>query len=157
MSEEQSYCERLRSDQSEKISGFAKHLVKEGVLEDFGLLEGVCNLEWGFEGTVDLSDVCKEPAECLSFPSIGWKCSTRECSIEADLPVSPEKEKDLVDYVNAIPKCGVSEVHLWPGTEKIPRERHVHIVCKGIHPLRLADRVNQLTRETLKLRSHIVT
>jgi len=148
------YAEERRLEQRKIISDFGEYLVKEKVLEDFGIHDRPSKPVVKFGGVIDLADLCK-PEECLSRPSIAWDCEIAECSLEADLPVPPKKQEDLVKYVNAIPRCCVSEVHAWPEAKEVaPAERHVHVVCKGIYPKHIAGRVNQLILETMKRRGH---
>ena len=149
------YCEVLRKQQSQKISKLSKKLVEKRVLDDFGISEGICTLKPHFEGVIDIRDKVFPPKRELSTPSIGWECTPSECSIEADLPVPPWEEQQLKDFINNIPRCGVSQLHKYSGNT-IPAETHVHVVCKGLSPFFLGSTVNSLMLEALKRRGHVV-
>jgi len=161
------YCHINRAEQTQLIDKFRKALVAEKIIIDQPsyLYKNECLLEPEWNGTFDFLDKESDEKATFTKPSIGWTCQPIECHIEADLPVPETAEYSLKKDLENIGNCCITEIHEHGEIhtrEKTPEgyklafapEKHLHVICKGVHPNDLGHTVNQLTRAVLKNRGH---
>ena len=148
-------CQRVSAEQTQRIQNFREDLIQKGILVGRGggtyLHKDDCLLQPEWSGVYDISDR-RKMEETMTKASIGWTCQPLECHVEADLPVHPSQEKSIIDFVNKVEKCCVDIVHTHE--DPIRPEKHVHVVCKGIHPNDLGWEVNRLLKILLQHRGH---
>jgi len=161
------YCHINRSEQTQVIDKFRKALVAEKIIVDQPsyLYKTECLLEPEWNGTFDFLDKESDDKATFTKPSIGWTCQPIECHVEADLPVPETAEESLKKDLEGIGKCCITEIHehgevhtrekTSEGYElAFAPEKHLHVICKGVHPNDLGHTVNQLVRAVLKNRGH---
>ena len=160
------YCHINNSEQTRMIDSLRKKLVAEEIILDQPsyLYRNECLLEPEWSGSFDFLDKESED-KALTKPSIGWTCQPIECHIEADLPVPEAAEESMKKDLQGIGKCCITEIHKHAEIhtrEKTSEgyklafapEKHIHVICKGVHPNDLAHTVNQLVVRVLKNRGH---
>lgn len=160
------YCQINRSEQTQAIDKFRKALVAHKIInnEPSALSKSECLLKPEWNGNYDFLDEGDEQ-NALTKPSIGWTCQSSECHIESDLPVPKTNEVAMVKDIKELPKCCITEIHEHEETHTRKKtakgyklvftpERHIHVVCKGVHPSKLGWTVNKLANAVLKNRGH---
>lgn len=159
-------CNMNSSEQTQVIDKFRKALVSEKIIVDEPayLYKNECLLEPEWSGTFDFRDKESE-GKAFTKPSVGWTCQPLECHIEADLPVPETAEKATKKDLEKIGSCCIAEIHEHGEIHTREKtnegyklafapEKHIHVICKGVHPRDLGYTVNQLVKTVLKNRGH---